>query len=228
MIWIRERCVICGACVQVCPTVARDFVGRDMTAEQVMKEIEKDRAFYEDSGGGVTFSGGEPLLQALFLLQLAKLCKERDIHSALDTSGQAVWLIFESLLPFIDLYLYDLKFMDDERHRLSTGVSNRMILQNLEKLAKERARVIVRLPVVPGINDDNENISRIGKYVGKLKNIQAIDLLPYHATGAGKYVIKQDPYELAQIQAPTEQRLDEIIHLLKKYDVPVTLRGQQQ
>jgi pyruvate formate lyase activating enzyme len=169
-----ERCTLCGACVEACHSEAREIVGREMTVAQVMTEIEKDIAFYEESGGGVTFSGGEPLQQRDFLLALLKGCKERGIHTAVDTSGFAAWETLDSVRQHVNLFLYDLKLMDDTRHQRFTGVSNELILRNLQMLSAHRHSILLRVPIIPGINDDDENIRQIGAFAATLPHLTPV------------------------------------------------------
>ena len=180
------KCDFCGDCVQECYSEALQFVGRQIGVEELLREFKKDTDFYWDSNGGVTFSGGEPFFQADFLHQALIACKEENLHTAIETCGFVPWKTMKKVLPFVDLFLYDLKFMDEKKHRRNTGVSNRIILANLEKLA-ETHRVIVRVPLIPRINDDEDNIMRMGKYLSQYKKIEEINLLPYHELGIAKY-----------------------------------------
>ena len=150
----RERCKVSGNCAIACPAEALEVVGRRMTVEQVLAEIERDRVFYEQSNGGVTFTGGEPLAQPHFLLALLSACRGHGLHTAVDTSGFTPWKVLDKIRPFVDLFLYDLKLMDDVRHRQWTDSSNKIILSNLQKLAEWGHNLLVRIPIIPGINDD--------------------------------------------------------------------------
>ncbi len=183
----RACCTACGACVEVCYAGAREIVGREVTVAEVMDEIERDIAFYDQSGGGVTFSGGEPLTQPTFLCQLLQACKERGLHTALDTCGFARWDVLRGVREDVDLFLYDLKLMDDARHRAFTGVSNKPILENLRRLSRHGHRIVIRLPIIPGINDDEENLQQLGAFATDLPSLERVDLLPYHQIGRDKY-----------------------------------------
>lgn len=182
----RARCTACGECADVCPTQAVEIVGRRLSAVELWREIEKDRIFYDESGGGVTFSGGEPLSQPEFLDEVLGLCRERRVHTAVDTCGMAAAEVLESIAGSADLFLFDLKTMDEEKHIAFTGESNRLILDNLRRLTARGRKIVVRIPVVPGVNDDAENVRRTAAYLGTLQGISEIRLLPYHRLGRGK------------------------------------------
>lgn len=220
-----ERCTLCGSCAHVCHAEARQIVGQEMTVDEVITEIERDVAFYDESGGGVTFSGGEPLMQPEFLHQLLHACRDRGIHSAVDTCGFAQWEAFESLGDDVDLFLYDIKLLDDARHQQFTGVSNRLIVGNLQALDALGHRVIVRVPVIPGVNDDDEAVNQIGAFVSSLVHVNRADILPYHHTAAGKYQRLGKRYRLSRLGPPTEQRLKEIARILQGYDLQVKMGG---
>ncbi len=223
----RAVCAQCGTCEATCYADARERVGREMTVEQVLAEIEHDVAFYDESGGGVTFSGGEPLLQHAFLLDLLRACKARDIHTTLDTSGCAAWATLDQVRPYVDLFLYDLKVMDDDRHREFTGVSNRSILSNLQALSARGHTVIIRVPVIPGINDDDETVRQIGAFAGALPHLQGVDLLPYHHIAVDKYLRLNKPYRLFETRQPTAERLTEIAQVLQSFNLSVTIGGKR-
>ncbi len=220
----KEKCIFCGKCIEKCPALAREMIGKKLTTEEVIKEIEKDLVFYEESGGGVTFSGGEPLEQSEFLESLLNCCQEKKIHTAVDTSGYISWGILKKISPKVDLFLYDLKLTDNERHKKYTGVSNEIILENLKKLSSVHNNIFVRFPVIPGINDDYQNIKEIGKFLSSLK-IAQVNLLPYHYIGADKYRRLGMIYKLADIRSPSEERLSEVSAILRKFNLKVKLRG---
>ena len=163
------------------------FSNRRISVDALMEEIEKDTVFYDQSGGGVTFSGGEPLAQAPFLERMLRRCSAADIHTAVDTCGYAGWPVFESILDLVGLFLFDLKIIDDSRHRRFCGVSNRPVLDNLKRLAGAGAPVRIRFPVVPGMTDDFENVSQVVSFVRSLPAVAGVDVLPFHRTADGKY-----------------------------------------
>jgi len=195
------ECALCGTCAAVCPAEARQIVGRSMTVEELLAEILRDRLFFDDSGGGVTFSGGEPLSQPDFLAAVLEACKAEGVRTAVDTSGFCRREDLLRVAPWTDLFLFDLKQMDDGRHRELTGVSNRRILENLAALADAVAasgsvsaetrgggedRIRIRVPVIPGKNDDPENLAAVARFVASLPGVRRVDLLPYHPHGLGK------------------------------------------
>jgi pyruvate formate lyase activating enzyme len=163
-----ERCNMTGSCAEVCPTKAIEISGHPMSVNEIMDEIEKERVFFDQSGGGVTFSGGEPLLQSKFLIELLDECGRRGIHRAVDTAGLASTEILLDVAKRTDLFLYDLKMMDTEKHRKWVGVPNEKILDNLKILAKTGANIIIRIPLIGGVNDDTENMEGTARFVAEL------------------------------------------------------------
>jgi len=220
----KEKCILCGKCIEKCPALAREMIGKKMTIEEVLKEIEKDLVFYEESGGGVTFSGGEPLGQSEFLEELLNDCREKKIHTAVDTSGYVSWGILNKIHSKVNLFLYDLKIMDSERHKKYTGVSNEIILENLKKLSWVHNNIFVRFPLIPGINDNYQNIKEMGEFLSSLK-IAQVNLLPYHYIGVDKYRRLGRIYHLAATQPPSEEKLSEVSAILRKFNLNVKLRG---
>ena len=163
-----------------------ETVGYEITVDEVMNIIKKDNVFYEESGGGATFSGGEPLVQANFLLELLKECIKSNIHTVVDTSGEASWRDFEKIIDYVDLFLYDIKIIDNLLHNKYTGVSNEIAHSNLEKLIKNDANVEIRIPLIPTITDTDKNISDIIKFLSKLKDIPMVTLLAYNPLNRDK------------------------------------------
>jgi pyruvate formate lyase activating enzyme len=220
----RKGCSVCGNCAQKCPTGALSVVGKEMTVKEVMKEIDKDLTFYGESGGGVTFSGGEPLLQVDFLDMLLSECKRKKVHTAVDTSGYASAASFEKIRDKVDLFLYDIKIMDEKKHRKYTGVSNKLIIQNFRRLTENEGNIIVRFPVVPRINDDKHNISRLGEFVFSF-GVKRIHLLPYHKAGIEKYRCLGKSYKLKTIENPTGHKLSLIRKQLEALGLSVCIGG---
>jgi pyruvate formate lyase activating enzyme len=165
----------------------RHTLGYRTTTEAVMEIIDKEAVFYDESGGGVTFSGGEPLMQPEFLKQMLRSCKDHGYHTAVDTSGHAPWQRLEDVIPFTDLFLYDLKHHDEELHQKYTGGSLRLILENLSQLAEKHANIVIRIPVVPGINDSEADNEAFAKIISNLSNIRQVHLLPFHNMAQHKY-----------------------------------------
>ena len=181
------ECTLCGKCTLYCPVHAREICGKDYTVEEVFREIEADKLFYDTSGGGVTFSGGECMLQIDFLEAIMKECRQAGIHTAVDTAGCVPWEYFQRVIPFADMFLYDMKCFTEELHVQGTGVSNRLILENLSSLSDEtNIDIIIRIPVIPGFNADDMEMERMAGYLSKLR-IRDVELLPYHPMGENKY-----------------------------------------
>ncbi len=201
------------------------IAGRRMRVDEVLREVEKDTIFYDESGGGVTFSGGDPLVQPGFLLELLKACKGHDLRTAVETSGYARWEDVAPVAPYVDLWLYDLKLMDPERHRRWTGVSNRRILSNLEQLAASGAHVIVRIPLVPGVNDDRQNLEATGRFVASLGSVGEVHLLPYHRAGMSKYERLGVDYTLGDTPEPAAEAMERLAAILQEWGVRTKIGG---
>ena len=182
-----KDCTLCGKCALYCPADARKVCGKEYTADEVLSEIIKDKAYYQASGGGVTLSGGECLLQLDFVVELLKKCRQNGIHTAIDTAGHIPFECFEKVMPYTDLFLYDIKLFDSEKHKKYVGVDNKLILDNLKKLIKSNARVWVRIPIITGINDSVLEMQKIKEFLSGEKQVEKIELLPYHALGENKY-----------------------------------------
>jgi pyruvate formate lyase activating enzyme len=220
-----EKCLQCGNCADICLAEACEMAGRELTVSQVMAEIEKDTAFYDESVGGVTFSGGEPLAQPDFLFALLKACKSHQIHTALDTSGFSTWRVLDLIRHYVDVFLFDLKLMDDVKHQMATGVSNRPILENLLALSSGSQQIRIRIPVIPGITDDTENVSAIGVFVATLPSMPPIDLLPYHHFAAAKYERMGKTYRLLDTRPPTADCMIRVADLLRGFGLTVNAEG---
>jgi len=198
------------------PECIRDFHNQDhsgakeFSEKQLLNEIQKELVFMDESGGGVTFSGGEPLWQPDFLKKMLIACREEEIHTAVDTSGLTSQKVIESILDKPDLFLFDLKIIKDELHRKYTGVSNQVILRNLKILSKTHQNVIIRIPLVPGITDTEENINDILQLLAGMPNLRKVNLLPYHGMAKSKYARLNMPYKLSGLDGPDEKRNQEI------------------
>jgi pyruvate formate lyase activating enzyme len=216
---------LCSRCADACVYDALRLVGKRVTVEDITAEVEKDRIFYEQSKGGVTFSGGEPLLQPVFLSELIDELKTRGFHLALDTSGFAAWEVLERIAGKCDLILYDLKTMDDAMHRKYTGVSNRLILDNLRRLSTIGKPIWVRIPFVPGVNDDEENMRRTADFLRPLPNIKRISVLPYHKGGCEKYTNLGKGAGFRAFEPPSEERVGAVLGLLSGGEFQVRRGG---
>jgi len=182
----RTLCIACGACVDVCPRDARAIAGRAITLDEAVSVIEADALFFEESGGGVTLSGGEPLGQAEFALSLLRACRQRRIHTAVDTCGCADWSDLKAVAEVTDLLLFDIKHTDSDMHRDLTGIPNDRILENLRRLSAEGHRLWIRVPVIPGWNDSSEDARALGDLIASLASVEAVQLLPHHRGGDRK------------------------------------------
>jgi pyruvate formate lyase activating enzyme len=220
----RTLCDNCGDCAVACVYRSLYICGTEYTAEELIKRVSKDLPFYEQSGGGVTVSGGEPLSQPQFVLQLLKGLKACGIHTALDTTGHAPFKIIESVLPYTDLFLYDLKHLDSEQHRMITGVPNEQILENAKKIANAGGKIQIRIPVIPNFNDSEINIREIGEFCMSLGNsVTLIQLLPYHNLGVMKYSRLDDSKSALESDPPTEENIAAIKQILECLGLPVTV-----
>jgi len=182
--------------------------GRHVSVNQVMKEIEKDIPFYEESKGGVTFSGGEPMLQIEFLYKLLEQCKSKEIHTAIDTTGYVDYKDLERIYDLVNLFLYDLKLMDDILHQKYTGVSNKVIHENIKRLSERGNKIVLRIPIVPTITDTEKNISEMINFIKKLKNIMEIHLLPFHKTAESKYEKMKRENKLSNLETPSTEEMN--------------------
>jgi pyruvate formate lyase activating enzyme len=221
----RCGCLACGACVEACPTGARQLAGRRMTVAEVLAEIEKDGPFYDDSGGGVTFSGGEPLAQGEFLKSLLEACRRREMHTAVDTSGYAPREQLLAVAPLVDLFLYDLKFLDEAKHVQYTGVSNGLILENLRALGRVHGNLWIRIPVVPGINDRPEEIEGLVWLAASVPGVRQVNLLPYHRTALHKFQRLAEAYPLAEIAAASPESMRAMAEGLRASGLEIKVGG---
>ncbi len=181
----RDNCIKCGSCAELCYSDALVKTGQEMNVDDVMRRVLADRPFYEKSGG-MTVSGGEPMAQFEFTLELAREASRQGIHVCLDTCGYAPWEKYEQIIPYIDIFLYDYKASDPEKHRKLTGVDNRLILENLHRIDAAGGKIYLRCPLIPGLNDDEAHLRQIGITAETLKNVEEITLHPYHPLGLAK------------------------------------------
>lgn len=213
----RSLCMNCGRCVQVCPAEARVMNGRKVEVREVLEEVERDRPFFETSGGGMTLSGGEPLTQPRFARALLQAGKEIGLHTTLDTCGFASPQVFESVLPWVDLILFDLKIMDPERHRETVGVDNRLILENLKSSERGGVAVHVRVPVIPGFTDDEENLEALASFAASVPTVQRVELMQYHTLAQGKFQRLGLEFPLNGSVPPPQERLELLAGLVEKH-----------
>lgn len=217
----RANCIGCEACVEACGG-ALELLGKEMTVDEILAEVLRDKPFYDTSGGGMTVTGGDPLYRADFTRELLKAGKEAGLHTCIETSGYAKWEILESLLPYTDLFLWDVKETDSSLHQRFTGVENTLILENLHKLDAAGASVILRCPLIPGCNDRKEHLEAIATLANELKNVLRIDVEPYHPLGKGKCEAVGLSYPMGDLGMPAESTVQEWISAIAaRTDVPV-------
>jgi pyruvate formate lyase activating enzyme len=195
----RRSCTNCGRCVAICTANALKLYGREMTAEEVFKEVRRDRDFYRNSGGGVTASGGEALCQPEFVTELFELCRAEYIHTCLDTCGDVAPGVWKMVLPHVDLVLLDVKHFDPVEHRRLTGRSNEVVEESLRVVSESGVRLVVRVPIVPGVNDSEDNLRGIARMVASVGGIEEVDLLAYHRLGLSKYEMLGREYGLSEL-----------------------------
>ncbi|MEW6187754.1 MAG: glycyl-radical enzyme activating protein [Thermodesulfobacteriota bacterium] len=217
----RSRCNRCFACVEVCPSKSLTQVGETMSVDRIMAEILKDELFFRRSQGGVTVSGGEPLLQAPFVARLLKACKDQGLPTALDTSGYGSWAALEEILPFVDLLLFDIKHMDAEEHQKGTGVSNALPLSNLRKIPGY-IRLWLRLPLIPGFNDSPSNLEQV-MFLSRERPVEKISLLPFNRYGDGKYLNLGRTIPMEETPFYKKEQIESIKGYLEKSGRPVTV-----
>ena len=220
-----SACTAFGACAAACPAEALQAVGRRVSTEELMGEIRRDEPFYEESGGGVTFTGGEPLAQGPFLLELLAACRGEGIRAAVDTSGYAPQELVLAAAALGPIFLYDVKLVDDARHKAATGVSNVPILRNLRALAAAGADVRLRLPLIPGINDLDGDFEAIAELAASLSTSWPIHILPYHDAARGKYLMRGSCFDLESIRAPDGERLDRAAAIFEARGMNATIGG---
>ena len=243
IIRMQHRCMVCGLCtdkellesavlcrsgedVDACPTGALQSVGQEMGSAALVKSLLRDRIFFDESGGGVTFSGGEPLLQAPFVIETMRRLRDESVHTALDTCGFAKWQDLQAASAHASLVLYDLKLMDDARHQAATGVSNHIILSNLKALTGIHPDIWIRIPIIPGLNDDVANLEATAEFLAPLPGIRQVDLLPYHPTGEAKFARVGMTYALHGTPSPSIQRLETLAAIFRTKGLNTTIGGR--
>lgn len=213
--WDPKACTFCGKCENFCPAGSREIVGREYTVKELTKELMKDQMFYEESGGGVTFSGGEVMSMDMdFILAMAKELKRQDVTLTIDTCGYVPYERFEKLLPYVNTFLYDVKVMDPELHKKYMGTDNKLILENLIRLSQDGARIYIRIPTIKEVNGNEENMKETIAFL-KQHDIHpaGVNLLPYHDTGSGKYAKLDMEYKGTDLHAPDKEEMEALAAL---------------
>lgn len=220
-----QLCTMCGNCAEMCYTNSIEVAGCEVSAIDLVKELEKDVIFYDSSKGGVTISGGEPLSQGEFTLELLQRCKQMEYHTAVDTCGFGNSSMLEEISKYTDLFLFDIKLVDQERHKQHTGVSNGIILQNLKLLSALGKRIWIRVPIIPGINDDEENIAATAQLIMSTAGVEQVNLLPYHNAAMEKYKRLKKEYQLGDIKIPQKDYMDKIAVRYRLQGINVIIGG---
>lgn len=225
----RSLCTGCLACAENCPANALTVWGKDMSVEQVLREVCKDRDFYDATGGGVTISGGEPFVQFQFTLELLKACKREGVHTCVETALGVPWDLIELAMPYIDFIITDIKHMDPEKHHESCGSDLELIMENLKRLGKLRTPSIIRIPLIPNFNDSDENIQQTGRFISEefFTNLQQVQVLHFHELGKTKFATLGMSYPLENVEKPSKEdyqgRLKHSVSILKSYGLPAYL-----
>ncbi len=218
----RDLCDDCGKCTEVCYPEALYLCGEDYTVERLVSRLIREKPFFK-GGGGVTISGGECLCQPEFVLEVLKQLKAADINTAIDTTGFVKWEIIESILPYTDLFLYDLKHMDSEKHKAATGVPNELILENARKIAENGGKMQIRIPVIPMFNHDEENIRKTAEFCVSVRDaVTLVQLLPYHNMGVMKYLRISDK-PVMEATPPTDEYMNKLLAIMEEYGLPAQI-----
>jgi pyruvate formate lyase activating enzyme len=223
-----DRCTQCGKCAEVCCSKALVMKGKRYRVDEILAEIESDSVFFERSGGGLTVSGGEPLAQPVFLKKLLEGAVKRGFHTAIDTSGYADWKVVESILSLVDLFLYDIKCFDTKLHKKLTGVENSRILSNLSKLLSLDVDLIVRIPIITGVNDSIDDINHIAGFLEQSGRKVPVHFLPYHRFAEQKYEQLGKRYRLKGLREPEQSRMQKLAECFKKRNIHTRIFGTQR
>ena len=213
----RDACTGCGTCVDTCYAQALVLAGETKSVDEIVEIVLRDRAFYETSGGGVTLSGGEPLLQLDFAEAILRRCRDAGIHTAVETAANLPWDQLARILPLTDLLMMDIKVMDTVKHRDCTGVSNERILDNARKLGKEQIPLVIRTPIVPGVNDDDASVAAIAAFVAGLPNVVTYELLRFHGMADSKYASLEMDHRARDLAAPTKARMEALTKIARSF-----------
>jgi pyruvate formate lyase activating enzyme len=221
----RDNCDVCGKCAAVCNARALSIIGKMMTVEEIVKEVKKDEIFYKHSNGGVTLSGGEPLLEIDFTLELLRSLSENRIDTGVDTCGYLSSRDIESTLPYVSFFLWDIKIMDEQKHIEFTGVSNKLILDNLKLVSNKKVPVYIRIPVIPGYNDSRENIIATCEFARDLESLVEIDLLPLHHLGEARYASLDRLYPIKGMPLIPDEKMQELKNLVETFGLNCSIIG---
>jgi len=223
----RDKCVRCMKCVESCLGRALSQVGEWMSVDQLVKKIVKYAPFFSSSErGGVTLSGGEPTAQPKFVLELLEACREYGIHTVIETCGYTSYEILKGIAQSVDIVIYDIKHMNETDHIIGTGVSNKLILENLQRLCKEvNTEIVIHLPLICGFNDDDENVRRTAEFVKSLKRVRHVSLLPFNELASGKYKSMGLVWEYADMRRQTDERLTELKNIVESYKLSADIGG---
>jgi pyruvate formate lyase activating enzyme len=219
--FIREECTACGTCVDACPADSLVLAGEMMTVDEVVKEAKRDLPFFKRTNGGVTISGGEPLNQPDFTFSLLKRLKEDGVNTAVESSFCVEWDIIERIIKYVDYFLIDIKIGNSNKHRKIIGIPNELIINNIKLLDETGAKYCIRTPIIPGVNDNKDSMSEICDIVKQLKNIEYIELMPYHSMGENKYTSLGLERKFIGMKAPEKEQLDTLAHEFSKHGIKV-------
>lgn len=221
-----DACTLCGKCAEACPTKAIEMSGWLYSTEKLLSIIEKERLHIDQSGGGVTFSGGEPLMHPEFLIEMLKACGQKGLHRVVDTSGFAETKTLLEVTKYTDLFLFDLKLMDAEQHKKWTGVDNRLILKNLKMLAETGANINIRIPLIKNVNTDEAGVRKMADFVASLPGEKpVVNLLPYHNIASGKYKKLEIPYDADGMAEPTENDIQQAEEIFRSFGIETEVGG---
>ncbi len=220
-----EACRLCGICTDVCPTCAVKMSGKTYDVSELMEIIEREKVHFDESGGGVTFSGGEPAMHPEFLLTMLKNCRERGMHRAVDTCGFVKTETLLEVAKETDLFLYDLKHMDAQKHKQWTGIDNKLILENLRILVESGANINVRIPFIKNVNADKETVTQMAQFIGNLPGMVPVNVLPYHNIATNKYNKLGAEYDELNMAEPLEEELQQAIEIFANYGINAEIGG---
>lgn len=222
----RELCNVCGVCAQTCYGRALKMTGKCMTVDELYEKLMEDKVFHKNSGGGVTLSGGECTMQSKFVVALLKKLKEENVHTAIETCGHCSWENFREVVQYVDLVLFDIKVPDDEKSKVYTGHDTSLILQNLEGISKMGKDIVIRFPMIPGVNDDKVSLQAVADIAIK-NNISRINILPFHQAGTSKWKAIGKPYSLEDLRTPTDEEVDAALNLFLSRGLDASVGGSK-